>query len=152
MFDHVWTVLCSNSVVDQDTKVISLHEVVEQINGFGPAPPRDDDKNILIPFTGEVVSLWVRSSKSGPCKGTGLMKVKSPENKYILFNEFDIDLTRHVRLRSRMKLPGLPYRGPGQYFIETYYKKDGSGEWEKVSSVPLDLVFFDEQLKSHSSK
>ena len=59
MIDHIWTVLCSRSVVDERSKNVSIQNAIEQLTATGEPVPGQ-----LIPMQLEVVSLRKRPARN----------------------------------------------------------------------------------------
>jgi hypothetical protein len=64
MINHVWSVLCETSLLDQDSKLISLINCLEQITISEESAP---DK--ALPLVVNLVSAWVRSDLNTPSRG-----------------------------------------------------------------------------------
>jgi len=137
MIDHVWTVVCSQAVIDRDTNNVSLHNVAEQIT-IQDRP--DPDASALIPL--EVVTLWARSDLSIPSRGQGRFTFVSPSGKTKVGPTlFDIDLSEYRRYRTRTRLRVLPVGEPGRYIFRVDYKDENGQRWRKVAAVPLEVTF-----------
>ena len=133
--DHVWTVLCSHTIVDQTTNNISLMGVVESIQASG-APT--GDARAAVPFNGEIVTLW---SRSDPHKGERRryrVKCESP-NEILLDTVADVDLIEHVRRRMRAKIDILPVPEPGPYYFRIYLRTEADDDWDEVAKIPLEV-------------
>ena len=135
MIDHVWTVLCSRSVIDIETNNVSIQDVIEQLNIPGEPKP---DGFLAIPF--ELISLWSRSDPENPEHGTERIIFITPSGKSTVVAEPKINLSEAERHRNRVKFPGLPIAEEGQHYFQIEYMVD-KGKWKKVASLPLSIVF-----------
>lgn len=57
---HIWSVLCKESVINQDDNNVSIHGVLEELSVF-LAPARETGKlpeKFGIPMNYEIVSMW----------------------------------------------------------------------------------------------
>jgi len=148
MIDHVWTVVCSNVVIDVDSKSVSIHNAIEQINiPFEPKPEG------VLPIEFDIVTLWVRSDFDKPSTGHARISLLSPTGKKLQNHEYDLDkLADFERLRARQHVRGLPASEPGRYTFYVELKSEGEGEWHHVASVPLKIVFAPPETKAEEAK
>lgn len=138
---HAWSVLCSKSVIDGDSNVISLFDVFEQVDvGIEVKGKADIKQNISVPINYEIVSLWFRDDPAKEVHFTYKLELKDPEKK--LLNELEQSVTIPVqkrRTRTRVKVRGLPVTEKGIYMFEVYLKKRDQKGYTKVASLPLQL-------------
>jgi hypothetical protein len=136
MIDHVWTVLCSRSVIDSERNNISLLDVIEQINVVGPAA---SPGNVLL--QSELVSLWARSEPKTPASGQGRARLVGPDGKQLTQTLFPIDLSAFERLRTRAAITVLPIYGSGRYWVVVDLRENGEEVWKEVAKVPVNVVY-----------
>lgn len=136
MIEHVWSILCSRSVIDRDSNVISLHEVVEKISLAGPAVPPPE--GATIPLQAELVSFWSRQDVTAPARAEGRFRFIGPGGREIDQQEFQIDLTVYHRLRHRARILGLKFYQPGLHHFVVEVATDAQ-QWSQVARVPLDI-------------
>lgn len=139
MIRHIWTVICSKSVIDQDTNSISLLEVLEQLNISGPKLPKKKDKVVTIPLNFEVVTLWSRVSDDQPCRGNARIILFAPSGKKIKEFKHNVDLTTYKRFRNRVKIIGFPFPESGIYNFQIQIKEEKDSNWKEVANIPLQL-------------
>jgi len=139
MIRHIWSVLCSQSVIDKDTNNISLFSVLEQLNVAGPPPSKESPG--LIPISLEVVSFWERIPNDQPSRGRSSLLIVAPSGETIQRQVSDVDLTVYQRSRVRGKLNGLPVAATGRYEFRVQLRQDDSEEWEDVAALPLHIQF-----------
>src|SRR3990172_12916422 len=135
MIDHVWTVLCSRSVIDIETNNVSIQDVIEKLNIPGDPKP---DGLLAIPF--EIISLWARSDPKHPDQGVERIAFITPSGKSTVVAESPINLSAAERHRNRVKFPGLPIAEEGRHFFQIEFKLD-DGEWIKATPLPLSILF-----------
>ena len=143
MIDHIWTVVCSQVIIDSEAHNLSLINVIEQLNIKGlPVPGRS------IPIHLELASFWVREDAMLPCNGNARFSFIAPSGKVMAQIEPQIvDLTKVERLRSRMILEALPLEENGRHLFIVELKTDDDKEWHQVSKVPLMIIFNPQELK-----
>jgi hypothetical protein len=149
MIDHVWTVICSRSIIDRDTNNVSIYNVIEQINVPGEPQP-DRVLDIIV----EIVTLWVRSDFDVPSHGDARLTFISASGQRGGSVEFELDLSEFERLRTRRLFEGLPVAEPGRHTWLVELRNEGEEEWQEVASVPLKVVFMptesDEQAEEEA--
>jgi hypothetical protein len=135
MIEHIWTVLCSRSVIDSETNNVSIQDVIEQIT-INAEPAQDG----FLPIPFELITLCIRKESNKPAKGNERITFVTPSGKSDIVAEGVIDLSSTERFRHRVKFPGLPLSEAGRYFFIVDIKDD-SGEWQKVATIPLTIAF-----------
>lgn len=145
MITHVWTVVCSHSVIDQDSRNVSLFNVIELVRTPEPVVEEGEEEPI-VPLQFDIVSLWVRMNIDTPSQGRARFVLETPSGKEILPSlksvELDVDLGgAHQRARTRLKVSGLPVPEAGRYWLHTQLQIDSEDEWRNVAKTPLQIVF-----------
>lgn len=127
--------------IDRETNALSIINVVE---GLGvpagvPDPPKDAFHNVGPPLS--VVVMCRRSKPDRPESGTGRVRVFVPKRRDAVGGEeFKIDLTGSNKgSRSVLKLPFLPYIGPGTYRLDVEIKV-GDDKWKRLGSRELPVI------------
>ena len=138
MINHVWTVVCSKSVVDKETNNVSLLEVIEQLTFEGPEEPKQVTN---LPFLGEIVSLWSRAQKDENPLGTGKIVIEDNAGAGIGEVEFQIDLREFQRARTILKFNAMPFKASGTQVFHIQYKFGGADEWKTAAKVPVEMTF-----------
>lgn len=137
----IWAILAERVVIDKDTNNLSLFNIIEEVQ-----VPVQEPKSLAeglglgtIPTAFELVVLWVRSDLGIPERGFGRVRVLFPEGTDALTQEYEVDLSKFLRLRTRLRLPGLPAGGEGVYLFKIDGKPAG-GKWEEMFELPLRVV------------
>jgi hypothetical protein len=142
MIDHIWTVICSDVVIDRDTNNVSIINVLEQLN-----IPEEAIQDEGLPIGIEIVSLWIRKNLNKPSKGFSRLSLLAPNNEVIKSVESEIDLTKYERLRARGIFQGFPFKGDGVYKFLVEYKSHGE-KWSKVASIPLKVITVHKEVQA----
>ena len=138
----IWAVLCERVSVDKDTNNLSLFNIVEEVQVPAQEPPsfaKVSDKHV-IPAAFELVVLWARTDLGVPERGIGRVRILVPEDGDAFPQEYEVDLTQFLRLRTRLRLPGLPAGGEGIYLFKIDGKQSGE-DWTEMFELPLRVVF-----------
>jgi hypothetical protein len=136
MINHIWSVLCESSIVDQDSKLISLINVLEEIT-----VPDEPAPNKVLQVIVSLATLWARSDLNTPEKGFARINFTSPAGEVLQSLDQIIDLTKYERLRSRGQFVGLKLPDPGMYFFYVEFRANERSKWNKVAKIPFKVVF-----------
>ena len=74
MINHVWTVLCHRTLIDQKSNNVSMIDAIEQINIKGREGPT------VAQISMELVSLWIRSDPNTGTRGQYRISFIEPNN------------------------------------------------------------------------
>jgi hypothetical protein len=136
MIEHVWTVLCLHTIIDQFSNNLSIIHAIEGLTIHDE--PREDGE-IDLPF--EAVSYWIRSEPATPELGIIRYTFSYPSGETKLISEGTIDLSEHERHRHILKIHGMRTSKPGRYYLNIEVKSPENEEWIRVSRVPLTITF-----------
>lgn len=136
MINHVWSVLCETSILDQDSKLLSLINVLEQLN-----IPETSSPDHELPVVVNLVSTWIRTDLNVPSQGQSRINFVSPSGTVLQSLNNEVDLTKYERLRARGQFRGLKLPEEGQYYFDVEFREDDQHNWLKVASVPLKVIF-----------
>jgi len=135
MIEHIWSVLCSRSVIDSETNNVSIQDVIEQIT-INAEPT----ENGFLPFPLELITLWGRENLKKPANGTERVSFVTPSGKSTQISEAKIDLSKVERHRQRVRLQGLPISESGKYYFRVELLED-SDQYHDVAAIPLIIEF-----------
>jgi hypothetical protein len=150
MAKHQWSILCRRSIIDREDNTISIIEALEGVTTYGP-PIKKEELGIDIieksefaarptPLGVQLVTLWIRSNVEKPEVDFGRVLVKSPDGKTLINQEYEINLNKATRTRTKMQFLALPFAGIGAYSYITQQKK---GTKKKSRWVTVSELFFD---------
>ncbi|MEW5988520.1 MAG: hypothetical protein AB1791_17975 [Chloroflexota bacterium] len=140
MIRHIWTVICSESITDQESNNISLFNILERITLSLSEEPSALPEGIILPISFEVVSYWARENKDRPTRGHARILLVLPSREVGPQFSHDLDLVQYERVRTRTRVNGLSIRGAGLYDFRVQLQVDGEQEWQEVASVPLEIL------------
>jgi hypothetical protein len=132
--EHVWSVICTVSITDNERNNISLIETLERIV-FGTVEDADVP---AIPVGLEVISLWWREEEHSQEERLSRLQFISPSGNLLLEHETPVDLTKFRRIRSKSLFQGLPFENSGIYRFVIQFL-DGEN-WRTVASLPLEII------------
>lgn len=137
MIEHVWSVVCLNSIIDNESNNISLIETLEQI-----ALKKKDKASLpaFIPISLHLVTLWAKTPQGGSNKGIARVFVENPMNKKSPPLEYEIDLSKTKRFRQRIRVQGFAVEKPGYYYFVVQFKDIESAQWKDVARIPIEVL------------
>jgi hypothetical protein len=135
MIQHLWTLACRVSLVDQESNNVSLIQVLEELTIPTVAPQVFGPGMVLAMF--DVVTLWGRENEEQGTQGRGRISIISPTGDELLAQEYEVDLREVRRARSVSRMLGFPAQGSGQYGFRIERRVAADGQWERVAVVPL---------------
>ena len=134
---HVWSILCQQSSIDQETNLISLFNAIEELN-INLDKANALENNLLISVQLQLVSYWVREEALAEETLTIRTELVNPEGKVL--NSFDNKLiikSGILRFRHRNNIQGLTISGPGRYHLRVVEIK--ASKEMILTELPLDV-------------
>lgn len=137
MIEHVWTVVCSRAIVDQDSNNVSLENILEQITVWGTPTP-----GTIIPMPFHVMTAWIRADADIPARGRMRLTFELPSGHVFKSPiEMEVDLTQCIRHRQKVKFSGIPIAEAGRHFVRIEFQNEDEELWRPAALVPLDIDF-----------
>lgn len=141
---HVWSVLCQDSTLNQDDNIISLNKVLEELSiSLAPAPESKGNhlpNKINLPLNYEIVSMWFKDKKEEVVTGEVEYILVSPKGEELLKTIQNIQIPANIRrFRSRMKISGMPLTQAGDYSFQVKIKEEGEKNFRSVAILPLEV-------------
>jgi len=139
MIEHGWTIFCERTIVDRETNLVSLLNILDQLRMEGPPLPKGE--NAVLPVNFEIVTLWQRQDKAKPERGVMKMSVHDSDGKLVgKPHELDLDLSGNPRFRTTVKVNGLACTGPGDYQVRIEFREDGVADWRLATTAILQIL------------
>lgn len=135
MINHNFSLLCNRTSVDENTKSLSIFDVLEQIIVYA-----DPDETARIPMHFEIISHWMRNDLDVPSNGIARVFLKDPKGITKKKLEFNIELTESNFFRSIIRVSGIELRGPGKYCFIIELKQPDE-KWKKISTIPFVVEY-----------
>lgn len=139
MIDHISTLICLYSIVNEETKNITLVEIIEQFNVERSLLPNDNQSIFLKDF--ELVSFWGRKSQDQPIQGIGRLCLISPSGNTLIQKEYEIDLYNNLRCNAIFKINGLEIKEEGDYEFHIQLIAEDKNNWKTVGKALLPISF-----------
>jgi hypothetical protein len=142
MIKHVWSVLCKESVIQQDN-VLSIRDILESLTIEVKPLVSDAKLGQIYPFNAalefEICSYLEKTSlekESGVIRLTIIRPDGKTEKEFE--NPFEIPRENDA-FRFRNKMQGLTVYMPGKYYFVVDLKPEGSSVFNKVAELPLKI-------------
>lgn len=142
MIRHYWTVITKKTVIDQETNVLVLGEVIEDVTFTLP----NDLKNKFaedigtqgsapFPLMFEVVSFLEGTSGEKECVLE--LDIELPNKKVVNAGSTSVKLGDNGRVRNRFRSNGVPVSGDGINWFRVYNKTDKKREL--LAEIPVHI-------------
>ena len=142
---HLWTIICSQGIINSATNNLSLIELIEELSLYDTPP---EGKKVVLPFQFVVISNWCRTNENVPETAESKLVMRPPDDKpEDIFQGQIIDLTKSRFAKNLTHLMGFQFRGFGDYKFETHIK-DKKGKWIPMGSAEIRLSKANERMKS----
>lgn len=149
----LWSILCEKAVIDQISKTVSLHSLLEKVE-ISP-----DIRNIIeegtktpaIPIRFDLVTLFSRSNIEQPETAIVRLAVKKPNTKKKAHQEETIDLVSAGKGRLIIGFPAITYTGEGDYIFyieQKHTDKSDNIKWKKMSETSIELAITNPDKKT----
>ena len=135
MIKHVWTVLCKETVIDQESNNISIFDALEQI-----VVEVDNEPiypiNVQIMY--EIASLWIKSDQSENAESEVVINITDPDNNIVKTFNQTLSIPKNLqRMRTRTKISGIVVTSAGLYHFNIKIKNKSEKEFTNVAEIPL---------------
>lgn len=146
-FQHVWTVLCTQSITDQEANTITLVNVIDQITidiEKLEQQKAENNGNLNIPVNLELVSFFNRLDdwKSGEFTSEIEFDLLGPDQKILHSGKFPIHFPKgYKRIRFRAKINAIKLTTSGEYMI--VFKSKMGRNIKEITRIPLEVMIRD---------
>ncbi len=148
--NHIWTVLCRESILNQDDNAISLIGVVEEVQGtlitLPDKPLRESDKK-PVPLNLELVTTWTKDDDKEIAIQVRVILLDPNNTEMMNVINNSIFPSNSKRLRTRLKVQGFPVTVSGRYIFKVSLKTNVDKDYKLVSEIPIDVKIKIEQQK-----
>ena len=141
MARHIWSVLCSKVVTDSASQNVSLIDVLEQLDvTVTRAKVEQEQDTVIVPFSGQLVSLWGRGNLDEGEDVSGRVRFISPSGEELEKTEYSVDLSNYPRVRTVFKMNGFPVRmGEVGNYCFSIEQASEQGGWDVVAEVAVQV-------------
>ena len=139
MIDHISTLICLQSIVNEETKNITLVEIIEQFNVDSVLLSKEEQSIILKNF--ELVSFWRRKNEDQQSQALARLDFIAPSGNTLIQKEYEIDLSKNLRCNAIFKINGLEIKEEGDYEFHIQLMEKGKTMWKSVGKALLPIVF-----------
>jgi len=136
MIRHIWTIVCSRSLIDEESQNITLIDALEHITI--PSSFLKSHKINKLPLQLEVVTLWNKVEQKSKVTGRAILKFLSPEDEVLEEQSYTIDLTEFNRSRTRIRVSNLPLTTTGIYHFCVYLEGEKK-TWQECAKIPIQI-------------
>lgn len=138
-----WAILCHRGIVDRFSNVLSIIEVVNEINlaKMNHESPDESQEASGMAINCHLVTLWSRSDPDEPEEFWQRVTITTPdgEEHSAPGDRLLGDLLDHKRTRLLTGIRVIPYRGSGMYFFNVLCAEDKGAGGELAGRVPVEV-------------
>lgn len=142
MPEHRWSVLCRRAIVDRFTNVMSILEIMDEVNIEKERDQPDETKasDAVIAIEGQLVSVWYRERPDRGERFWETITVTTPDGEiHPTQGRQQGNLEDYRRLRLIAGVKSIPFRGPGVYLFNIHCAKSEQSKGKVVATVPLEV-------------
>lgn len=144
MIKHIWSILCKESIINQDDNNLSIVDVLEALQvSLKQTNPQNEDQKLeaIVPINYEMVTFYTRDNKEKEVKF---------DQELILINHRGEEINKDIkeivipagtkRMRTRVKISGIKVQGSGDYTFQVNIKEEGQKLFKIVAEIPLEVT------------
>lgn len=141
MAEHVWSILCSSSIIDRETQAVSLLNIVEIFTITEPAAILNQALETKAAFQVqmELWSQWFRSDYATPETVTVRCSLVAPGEERLPPQSFLVSLEEAPTAHTKLRISLFPFRGAGVYSWVIEKRVGDPDNWEVVARIPIEL-------------
>jgi hypothetical protein len=141
MFNHIWSVICQNSSVDERSNTVNLFGCIENI-GVDIDKNKNINNKISIPIQFDIVSYWTLDDSAK--KNSLILKIEMIKpNGDVSFQKEENIFTEAGwgRIRNIAKFSGLELEttNNGRYIFRISQKEKKNDDFMIVANLPVDI-------------
>jgi hypothetical protein len=140
---HVWTILCSKATIDRESNNVSLSEVIERLEVLVPA---NTVTPVSFAFSGDLVTLWIRSDLNQPVRGFMRVRLLAPNGDTLSEYGSEVDLEGAARNRHVAHMAGLVVAGSGWHEFAVAHRLTANDPWIEGSRIPLEVAVVEDPI------
>lgn len=140
MIRHIWSVLCSQSVIDVQSNNTSLFNVIEQLAVVMKKSKAPEEKVPVLPISLDLVTLWERGDlDQGGDKGQATVDIIDPTGKRLGGQDINVDVSVARRCRTKLTFMGLPITTSGRYIVRVSIREGAEVQPRVVTEIPIEV-------------
>lgn len=145
MVQHVWSVLCKQSIIDQETNSLSIIDVLEQMK-IDVSVPSNASFPIKVPIQYQIVSMWIKHDKNKQIRADIQISIVDPEKSIVSTHTKELLIAKQIeRMRSRVKISGFEVTKSGMYEFRIGIREEKQSDFRSVAELPF-YVFLNKNL------
>ncbi|MDD5721080.1 MAG: hypothetical protein PHT16_01360 [Candidatus Pacebacteria bacterium] len=144
--NHVWSIICSNSLLDKDTNNLSFFNAIEKFTfkiqeSELEKIKKDNKEDIIFQIPFQVVSRFARQDTGKVETLDYKVMLISPEGKIISTSNQKLAIEKNIKnFRVRTNFQSLPVSKSGDYLIAIEFKDLIENRFNRVAELPIEVV------------
>lgn len=140
---HIWSILCSQMIVDSITNNVSLIGIIEEVGAEVRLQKNDLQNDLIMPLNYSLVTMWYKEKKDETNEINGQIRITliSPEAKEFKQEPVALHFPKgNRRLRTHVNIQGFPITASGDYVFRVEVREDEKDQFTTVSEFPIQVV------------
>ena len=144
--NHVWSIVCSNSLLDKDTNNLSLFNTIEKFTlkiqeSELEKIKKENKESVVFPISFQVVSRFARQDTGKVETLDYKVILVSPEDKIVSTSNQKLAIDKNIKnFRVRTNFQSLPVSKSGDYIIAVEFKDLIENRFSRVAELPIEVV------------
>jgi hypothetical protein len=147
---HVWSVLCLQSTVDEETNELSMFKILEELNVTSKEKLRYKKDGVLespigLPVTFQLITLWQKIDVSKNAKFDARIEYIDPSG--VSHKPFDHEISipkDKTRARHRFNVSSILVNQGGDYHFRISARDKSRKAFKHVADIPLTITLKEE--------
>lgn len=136
--EHIWSVLCRSSSIDQDTNNATLVNILERLEVKIPKDNKSEKVFVSIDF--ELITLWKKNLEGKSMIADCEVDIVDPSGVILQKIRHPLEIKSEFRrLRSRIKMDKLQVTSDGDYLFKVWLKLPGESVYSVVATIPFEV-------------
>ena len=136
--EHLWTIACRSSSVDQQTNLLSMFDILEEFNVDIQLEKETEVLNI--PFQLELVSLWRKFNNKEENLEIEIEFI-DPNRKRLAILSYPLNLPADKkRMRNKLAINGIAVTISGTYVFAIKVKNQDTSKFVEVEEVSIEII------------
>lgn len=136
--NHLWTIPCKNSSVDQKTNLLSLFEIQEEFSV--DLKIKKDFEVLNIPVTFQIITMWEKKNKNEIANADIEIEYFDPNNKKLGIFKYKLSIPEDKkRFRNIVSINGIGITVPGEYFFKVKKQEHNMKESQLVGQFSINM-------------
>lgn len=133
---------CEKVIIDQETNVISLLSLVQDINVQTPPGVTSPPPNAIVPMQWSIVTIFLAEATDGGKKFEQRAVLFSPADAPVMQSAVALFEMTKQQHRIVSQVVGMPVGSSGTLFLRCFLREQGTNNWDHVGvDYPINIMY-----------